>query len=62
MNKDEAEKVLRIMATAHSGCPFCAASLFLQFINEFPEYKGLAYKIFREEFAIGLREFWEGKI
>ena len=48
MNRDEAEKVLRIMAWADNGCTYCASKLFKEFIEAFPEYRELAERIFRE--------------
>ena len=57
MNRVEAEKVLRIMAWADNGCPYCASRLFKRFVEAFPEYKGLAEKIFREIHEDNLWEF-----
>ena len=59
MNRDEAEKVLRIMAWADDGCPYCASKLFKRFIETFPEYRELAEKIFREIYEDDLWEFLE---
>ena len=50
MNESEAEKVLRIMITADGYCPTCAYRLFDKFLKEFPEFKELAKKIWKEIF------------
>ena len=50
MNREEAEKVLRIMITADGYCPTCAYRLFDKFLKEFPEFKELVKKIWKEIF------------
>ena len=50
MNETEAEKILRIMVTADGYCPTCAYLLFDDFLKEFPEFKKLAKKIWKEIF------------
>jgi len=42
MNREIAEKVIKILLTADGGCEYCVASLLRLFCKEFPEYKGLA--------------------
>ncbi len=51
MNQREAEKILKIMATADGGCVYCAQKLFIRFIDEFPKFKELAEGIFEEKFG-----------
>ncbi len=46
MNKDEVIKVLRILAMADGGCDYCAARLYQEFVNEFPEHYGVAKAMF----------------
>ncbi len=62
MNREEAKKVLEIMASADGGCVFCAKELFIQFIKEFPEFSDLARKIFREKFEEEFEEVDEKQI
>ncbi|MHA1237984.1 MAG: hypothetical protein ACTSSJ_01840 [Candidatus Odinarchaeia archaeon] len=50
MNKEDAEKVLKIMLTADGGCIYCARDLFNRFISEFGEFAELARNIFRKAF------------
>jgi len=50
MNKNEAEKILEIMALADGGCEYCVRELYMKFIENFPEYTSLTKKKFLERF------------
>jgi hypothetical protein len=50
MNKEEAKRVLEIMALADGGCIYCARELFNRFVEEFPEFTGMAKQIFKKKF------------
>lgn len=54
MNREEAKKVLKILATADEGCTFCVRNLFVQFARTFPEFAGLAISSFKEMFGENL--------
>jgi predicted nucleotidyltransferase len=54
MNRDEAKKILQILATADGGCIFCVRSLFIQFARTFPEFAGVAQSVFKEKFEENL--------
>jgi hypothetical protein len=54
MNKEEAKRVLEIMALADGGCIYCGGELFNQFIEEFPEFTDMAMEIFKKKFDIEL--------
>lgn len=54
MNKQEAKKVLEIMALADGGCIYCAKELFNRFIEEFPEFTDITLEIFKKKFDIEL--------
>ncbi len=54
MNKNEAEKILEIMALADGGCEYCVRKLYMRFIENFPEYTSLAKKKFSERFNSNL--------
>jgi hypothetical protein len=49
MNKEEAKRVLEIMASADGGCIFCGKDLFDRFVEEFPEFTDIAKGNFQEE-------------
>ena len=50
MNRNEAKKILEIMALADGGCEYCVRELYIKFIENFPEYTSLAKKKFAEKF------------
>jgi hypothetical protein len=50
MNKEEAKRVLEIIAHADGGCIYCAKELFNRFIEEFPEFTDIALDIFKKKF------------
>jgi len=56
MNKEEAEKILKIMTTADGGCVYCVRELFVRFADEFPEFKEFAEEIFEVKFNKNLFE------
>ncbi len=39
MNREEAEKVVRILLTADSGCEYCVSNLLELFCENFPQFK-----------------------
>ncbi len=54
MTREEAEKVLRIMAEADGRCEVCARELFQNFAHVFPEYRDVGEKVFNEIFGSDL--------
>ena len=50
MNKEEAKRVLEIMALADGGCIYCGSELFNQFIKEFPKFTDIAKKTFKNRY------------
>lgn len=56
MNKEEAKRVLEIMALADGGCVYCARELFNRFVKEFPEFTDMAKEIFKKKFNNELEE------
>jgi len=42
MDKNEANKIIKILETADGGCSYCVSDLLKSFGKEFPEHKGLA--------------------
>lgn len=54
MNKEEAKRVLEIMAQADGGCIYCGSELFNRFSEEFPEFTDIAKDIFKKKFNIEL--------
>jgi hypothetical protein len=54
MDEDEASKVLNILAHADGDCIYCARSLFLEFIESFPEYAEYAKQRFVARFETRL--------
>lgn len=50
MKKSDAEKVLKIMATADRDCEVCAGGLMEKFVKEYPEHTELADAIYKNEF------------
>lgn len=51
MNREEAEKVIRILLTADGGCEYCAKNLLSLFCKEFPKFRQLAEDIFKTTFG-----------
>jgi len=56
MKKEEAKKVLNIMAFADGECIFCVKELFDRFIEEFPEFTDITLTIFKKKFDIELED------
>lgn len=56
MNKEEAKRVLEIMAMADGGCIYCGRELFNRFVEEFPEFTDTAREIFKKKFNKELEE------
>ncbi len=56
MNKEEAKRVLNIMALADGKCIFCVKELFDQFIEEFPEFTDITSAMFKKKFDIELED------
>ncbi|AMM40013.1 nucleotidyltransferase [Candidatus Desulfofervidus auxilii] len=50
MNREEAKRILEIMATADGECVYCARELFIQFIKKFPMFSDLARDVFKRKF------------
>ena len=50
MTKEEARKVLEILATADTGCNVCAGRLFSKFVKAFPGLKTIADEVWKSEF------------
>ena len=61
MNKNEAEKILEIMALADGGCEHCVKELYMKFIENFPEYAPLVKRKFAEKFNSNLINDEEAK-
>lgn len=51
MNKQEAEKIIKILLTADGGCEYCTADLIKLFGKRFPEFGAIADESFRKAFA-----------
>ena len=60
MNKNEIEKVIKILLECDGGCEYCVASLLSLFCKEFPDYAQSARKAFKEKFGKDL-DFKLGK-
>jgi hypothetical protein len=50
MKKEEAKRVLEIMASADGGCIYCGKDLFDRFVEEFQEFTDIAKEIFKKKF------------
>jgi len=48
MNKEEARKVIGILMSADGGCYQCTHELIRFFIEDFPQFRGLAIKAWEE--------------
>jgi len=57
MKKEEGEDIIKIMLSADGGCKYCVADLLQLFCTEFPDYKELAKKAFRDKFGVKLEDF-----
>lgn len=57
MEKIEVQKLIRILLQCDGGCEYCVSTLLKLFIDEFPEYKELSEKAFREKFGEELEDF-----
>jgi len=51
MDRKEAEKVIKILLTADGGCEYCVSDLLKLFCKEFPEFRKLTEKAFKETFG-----------
>ncbi len=60
MNKEEAKRVLNIMAQADKGCVYCAKDLFNRFAGEFPEFTDMAKEVFKKKFNCDLEDEEDG--
>ncbi len=56
MNKDEAERILKILLQADGGCVYCVSNLCKKFIKKFPEYSNLTNEFFEKEFEQKINE------
>ena len=50
MTTEEAKTVLTIMLDADGGCHICARNLIRDFCKHFPDFRGIAEKIYNDEF------------
>jgi len=57
MDRKEAEKIIRILITADGGCEYCVSELLGLFCKEFPEFREIAEKVFKETFDKNLNNF-----
>ncbi len=57
MDRETAEKIIKILLTADGGCEYCVSDLLDLFCKEFPEYREIAEKAFRETFSKELNNF-----
>jgi hypothetical protein len=57
MEKDDAEKVIKIILEADGGCEYCVARLLGLFNDEFSEHKDIANKAFRDKFGTEIEDF-----
>lgn len=57
MRKEEAEKVVEILLECDGGCEYCASSLLSLFGDNFPEYRSLTKKAFKNKFGKKLEDF-----
>ena len=54
MIEAEAKDVIKILLEADNGhCPYCSADLIRKFIEQFPQYKGIAETEFYSKFPGG---------
>ncbi|MBU1262899.1 hypothetical protein KKH65_04015 [bacterium] len=56
METIEAEKVISILLKCDGGCEYCVSTLLNLFCDEFPEYKGVAKKTFKDKFGKALED------
>jgi coenzyme F420-reducing hydrogenase beta subunit len=56
MDRKEAKQIIEILFTADGGCKYCVADLLTLFCKEFPEYKRIAEKLFKEKFGVELED------
>lgn len=54
MDKQEVQKVIRILLECDGGCEYCAAGQIKLFCAEFPEYKQEAGEAYLEKFSKNL--------
>jgi len=57
MNKEEAEKIIKILLECDGGCEYCVAYLLKLFCKEFPDYIEPAKKAFQEKIGKELGYF-----
>jgi len=60
MNKQEAEKITKILLKADGGCEYCSAALIRLFLKEFPEFEILAERSFNKKFGMNLTSLKNG--
>ena len=62
MTRDEAMRIIAIMATADGGCPCCVGGLIRQFDKAFPEFRDLLI-VKQEDTIFGHKEefFYPGE-
>lgn len=51
MNKEETERVIKILLECDGGCEYCVAHLLNLFCKEFPDYEQIAKNAFQERFG-----------
>jgi len=51
MNKEEAQRVIKILLECDGGCEYCAAEQVKLFCEEFPDYTEEAKRAFLEKFG-----------
>jgi len=51
MNKEETERVIKILLECDGGCEYCIAHLLNLFCKEFPDYEQIAKNAFQERFG-----------
>jgi hypothetical protein len=56
MNKQEAEKFIKILLTADGGCEYCSANLIKLFCKQFPDFKLLAEESYHKKFGLNLKD------
>lgn len=59
MDKQEAEKIIKILLTADGGCEYCSASLIKLFCKQFPDFRPLAEESFNKKFGLNIKDLTE---
>lgn len=60
MNKQEVEKIIKILLAADGGCEYCSADLIRSFREQLPEFKLLAEESFNKKFGLNLDDLKNG--